>query len=75
MDSLMTREELQDRISYLERTLQRKAEQVAGDERAITKCDDEVNKLEITFSKQITHLNSKVLRADSVPKELNVSVK
>lgn len=50
MDSLMTREELQDRISYLERTLQRKAEQVAGDERAITKCDDEVNKLEITVS-------------------------
>lgn len=54
MDSLMTREELQDRISYLERTLQRKAEQVAGDERAITKCDDEVNKLEITVSKAKT---------------------
>ena len=50
----MTREELQDRISYLERTLQRKAEQVAGDERAITKCDDEVNKLEITVSKAKT---------------------
>lgn len=50
----MTREELQDRISYLERALQRKAEQVASDERAITKCDDEVNKLEIAASKAKT---------------------
>ena len=50
----MTREELQDRISYLERALQRKAEQVASDERAITKCGDEVNKLEIAVSKAKT---------------------
>lgn len=47
----MTRDELQDRIFYLETALQRKAELVAGDERAITKCDDEVNKLEVAVSK------------------------
>ena len=50
----MTREELQDKISYLEKTLQRKAEQVASDERAITKCDEEVNKQEIAVSKPKT---------------------
>lgn len=50
----MTREELQERISYLERTLQGKAEQVASDEREITKCEDEVNKLEYAASKAKT---------------------
>lgn len=50
----MTKEELQEHISYLERTLQRKAEQVASDERAITKSEEEVNKLELAVSKART---------------------
>lgn len=56
----MTKEELQDRISYLERALQRKAEQVASDERAITKSEGEVNKLEqlVTKSKTSSQLKS-----------------
>lgn len=49
--SVMTREELQERVSNLERALQRKVEQVASDERAITKSEEEVNKQEIAVSK------------------------
>ena len=50
----MSREELQDRISNLEIALQRKAEQVATDERAITKCEEEINKQELAVSKART---------------------
>lgn len=55
----MTKEELQDRISYLERTLQRKAEQVASDERAITKSEEEVNKQELAVAKAKSPLQLK----------------
>lgn len=48
MDTL---EDLQGRVDYLENALQRKAEQVASDERAITKLDDEVNKAELQLSR------------------------
>ena len=50
----MTKEELQERITYLERTLQRKAEQVANDERAITKSEEDVNKHELAVLKAKT---------------------
>jgi hypothetical protein len=67
----MTKEELQDRISYLERTLQRKAEQVASDERAITKSEEEVNKQELAVAKAKTplQLKSAQTRLNSKKKE------
>ena len=55
----MTKEELQERISYLERALQRKAELVAADERAITKSEEEVNKQELAVEKAKTSLQLK----------------
>lgn len=67
----MTKEELQEHISYLERTLQRKAEQVASDERAITKSEEEVNKLELAVSKARTpsQLKSSQTRLNSKRQE------
>ena len=55
----MTKKELHERISYLERVLQRKAEQVTSDERAITKSEEEVNKLELAVAKAKTPLQLK----------------
>lgn len=67
----MTKEELQERISYLERLLQRRAEQVASDERAITKSEEEVNKQELAVAKAKTpsQLKSAQLRLNSKKQE------
>lgn len=67
----MTKEELQDRISYLEMALQRKAEQVASDERAITKSEEEVNiqELAVSKAKSSSQLKSAQIRLNSKRKE------
>lgn len=67
----MTKEELQERISYLESSLQRKAEQVASDEKAITKSEEEVNKLELAVAKAKTpsQLKSAQIRLNSKRQE------